>query len=41
MIRIADETMYRVKKSGKNKISVVLIGGSAGQEAEEAALTSE
>jgi len=29
MIRTADELMYAVKKSGKNRISVVLIGGTA------------
>ncbi len=29
MIQTADELMYAVKKSGKNRISVVLIGGTA------------
>jgi diguanylate cyclase (GGDEF)-like protein len=38
MIRTADELMYSVKKSGKNRISVALMGGSS-QESLKAAAT--
>jgi diguanylate cyclase (GGDEF)-like protein/PAS domain S-box-containing protein len=33
MIRTADELMYTVKKSGKNRVALVLIGGAARAEA--------
>jgi diguanylate cyclase (GGDEF)-like protein/PAS domain S-box-containing protein len=39
MIRSADELMYTVKRDGKNKIAVVLIGGSAHES--EKAISSE
>ena len=39
MIRTADELMYSVKKSGKNRISVALMGGSSEQSLKAAAAT--
>lgn len=39
MIRTADELMYSVKKSGKNRISVALIGGASQGSSESAVFT--
>jgi diguanylate cyclase (GGDEF)-like protein len=39
MIRTADELMYSVKKSGKNRISVALMGGSSQESLKAAAAT--
>jgi diguanylate cyclase (GGDEF)-like protein/PAS domain S-box-containing protein len=39
MIRTADELMYSVKKSGKNRISVALMGGSSNESLKAVAAT--